>query len=187
MQARRPARRANADPASHRRPEPAGVDLGELAGLVGYQLRRAQLAVFADFVDALAQLELRPATFSALVVIDTNPGLSQAAIGDALGIQRTNFVHLVAELEQRGLVERTPSATDRRSHVLDLTPDGRRLLKRAREPVEAHEQRIGAVLGATGRRRFLALLEALAALPPARTNATPAPNQTALPIRRRVP
>lgn len=164
MQARRQSRESKRSAAPvvelHRTATPS-VDMGGLTGLVGYRLRRAQLAVFADFVEALAQLDLRPATYSVLVLVDANPGLNQAAIGDALGIQRTNFVHLVADLEKRGLVSREPSTVDRRAHVLDLTADGRRLLKRAREPVDAHEQRITAALGTTGRRQLLAMLEAL--------------------------
>lgn len=162
---RRGAEPEGADAAEPRRTPAAAVDLTGLTGLVGYQLRRAQLAVFADFVATLGALELRPATFSVLVLVDANPGLSQAAIGDALGIQRTNFVPLVADLERRGLVSRTPSTLDRRAQVLNLTLDGRRLLKRAREPVCEHEQRIAATLGAAGRRQLLAMLEALSTNP----------------------
>jgi DNA-binding MarR family transcriptional regulator len=138
------------------------VSLGGLDELVGYGLRRAQLAVFADFVEALADLDLRPGPFSVLVVVDANPGLSQAAVGDALGIQRANFVPLAAELERRGLLARAPSVTDRRQNALRLTPDGRRLLRRAWAAVNAHEQRVAGRLDRDGRQRLLALLGAVA-------------------------
>lgn len=134
------------------------VDLGELGTLVGYRLRRAQLAVFADFVHALSRLELRPGTFSVLAVIDGNPGLSQAAICDALGIQRANFVAIAGELEARGLVARKPSAVDRRQNALHLTPQGRRLLRRAWGAVREHESRIVAGLDSTESRRLRELL-----------------------------
>jgi DNA-binding MarR family transcriptional regulator len=138
------------------------VSLGGLDELVGYGLRRAQLAVFADFVEALADLDLRPGPFSVLVVVDANPGLSQAAVGDALGIQRANFVPLAADLERRGLLARAPSVTDRRQNALRLTPEGRRLLRRAWAAVNAHEQRVAGRLGHDGRQQLLALLGAVA-------------------------
>jgi DNA-binding MarR family transcriptional regulator len=135
--------------------------LDALGDLVGYRLRRAQLAAVAELGAGLAPLGLRPVTFSVLVVVGGTPGLSQAAVCDALGVQRANFVALAAEFEQRGLVSREPSPTDRRQYRLHLTADGRRALKRAWEVVEAHEARIAARLGVGGRRRLLALLEAL--------------------------
>jgi hypothetical protein len=78
------------------------VSLGRLSGLVGYALRRAQLAVFADFVAAPADLELRPATFSVLAVIAEHGGLCQVAAGEVLGRQRANVVPLASELVSRG-------------------------------------------------------------------------------------
>ena len=151
-------RGAAAEPA----PPAATAGLAELGGLVGYRLRRAQLVVVADLADALAPLGLRPVTFSVLVVVGGTPGLSQAAVCDALGVQRANFVALAVELERRGLVSREPSPTDRRQYALRLTPDGRRVLKRAWQVVDAHEARLAARLGAGGRARLLALLESLA-------------------------
>jgi DNA-binding MarR family transcriptional regulator len=138
--------------------EAGSVELGPLGELVGYRLRRAQLAVFADFVAALAGLELRPATFGVLAVLERNPGSSQAAIGDALGIQRANFVALAGELERRGLVARAPSRLDRRQNVLRLTGAGRRLVGRAWTVVQAHESRITAGLQGAEVERLRGLL-----------------------------
>jgi DNA-binding MarR family transcriptional regulator len=130
-----------------------------VVGPVGYALRRAQLAVFADFVAALADLELRPVTFSVLVVIAENDGLSQVAAGEVLGIQRANFVPPASELVKRGLITRAPSAADRRSSALRLTVEGRRLLERAWVPVLADEERITRRLGRGAQARMLALLD----------------------------
>ena len=78
----------------------AGIKLGPLAGYVGFMLRRIQTAVFADFIASLGELELRPAQYSLLEVIDANPGLRQSDAAAALGIQKANFVALVHELER---------------------------------------------------------------------------------------
>jgi DNA-binding MarR family transcriptional regulator len=140
------------------------VDLGLLPGLLGYALRRAQMAVFQDFMIACAAYDIRPAQFAVLEVIGRNPGLKQARVGAALGIQRTNFVPLFDELERRGLARREPVPTDRRSYALHLTEDGRALMARLKHAIEAHDARLTACIGEEAREDFLAKLHRLAAL-----------------------
>ena len=72
-----------------------GVSLGPLAGYVGFMLRRIQSAVFAEFIASLGELDLRPAQYTLMEVIDANPGLRQSDAATALGIQKANFVALV--------------------------------------------------------------------------------------------
>ena len=45
------------------------IDVGPLARMVGYALRRAQLAVFDEFMAAFAELGLRPAQYAVLVLL----------------------------------------------------------------------------------------------------------------------
>jgi hypothetical protein len=59
------------------------VDLGVLPEHIGYVVRRAQLAIFKDFIQTLAPVDIRPAQYSVLIVIAENPGLTQAALGRA--------------------------------------------------------------------------------------------------------
>src|SRR5258708_12949864 len=93
-----------------------------LSGYVGYALRRAQGVIFADFNHTLSELDLRPAQFAVLVMIDQNPGTSQSSVSAALGIQKANFVAIIADLEKPGLVRRRKSHSDRRTYSLPLTP-----------------------------------------------------------------
>jgi DNA-binding MarR family transcriptional regulator len=139
-----------------------GVDLTPLMDFVGYTVRRAQIAVFGDFLDALRDVELRPAQFGVLMVIDRNPGLRQSDACAVLGIQKANFVPLLNELESRGLVVREPGTTDRRSYALHLTPQGRALLQRACELHAEHEARLTERIGKNGRAQLLNLLNRLA-------------------------
>jgi DNA-binding MarR family transcriptional regulator len=139
----------------------AGVDLGELPDAIGYVLRRVQLAIFDDFIRSLASVDLRPSQFSALVVIDRNPGLKQTQVSEALGIKRANFVALVDELEQRGLARRRQVHGDRRSYALELTEAGQACLRAARALQAKHERRIAARLGPGGREALLKFLQAL--------------------------
>jgi DNA-binding MarR family transcriptional regulator len=125
----------------------AALDIGPLAQLTGYVLRRAQMAVFDDFIATLAELRLRPAQYSVLMLLERHPGSTQSAVAAALGIQRANFVALLDTLQSRGLTRRTPSPQDKRSHALYLTGLGTRTLQRAHALVAAHEARQVARLG----------------------------------------
>ncbi len=144
--------------------ETGGLDVGRLQNHVGYALRRAQLAVFQDFIQTMEKVALRPAQYSVLLVMDTHPGLKQTEIAALLGIKRTNFVALIDELEQRGLAERAPSPTDRRSNALFLTKAGKALLARAEKTVTEHEQRLIGLIGVDGKRQLLGLLARLSEL-----------------------
>lgn len=144
----------------------APLDLGPLPTLTGYLLRRAQIANFAQFIQLLSELDLRPAQFSALVAIARNPGSKQSDIAEALGIQRPNFVAMMDELERRGLAHREKALTDRRSHVLVLTLKGRDTLERAEALVLDLEERISAKLGVEDHARLRDLLDRLCTLHP---------------------
>ena len=136
-----------------------------LSGYVGYALRRAQGAIFADFNHTLAELNLRPGQFAVLVLIDQNPGTSQSSVSAALGIQKANFVATIADLEDRGLVRRRKSESDGRTYSLSLTPPGRATLQHAAELQSLHEARVIAQIGSDGRLQLLNLLDRLAHLP----------------------
>ncbi len=139
--------------------KPAGqLDLSPLTSFVGYMLRRAQLVVFEDFIAAMAAVELRPASFSVLCVIQANPGLTQTAVSEALGLQRTNLVAIIDALEQRGLARREPAPNDRRSHALFLTKAGEHLLSEAMALQAEHEARVLARLKPREREQLLGLL-----------------------------
>jgi DNA-binding MarR family transcriptional regulator len=135
------------------------LDWGALPGLLGYALRRAQVAIFADFARAVP--ELTPGQFGVLTLIERNAGLSQSELGDALGVDRSTMVATLDRLEGRGLLARAPSPSDRRAHSLQLTREGRALLADAARRIGAHEARIAAALSEAERRQLMALLARL--------------------------
>ncbi|WP_157016370.1 MarR family winged helix-turn-helix transcriptional regulator [Mesorhizobium xinjiangense] len=133
-----------------------------LGDIIGYKLRRAQLMVFQDFIESFSQLKLRPAEFSVLAIIATQPGLKQSEIAGMLGIKRANFVALMDGLEKRGLAERRKADGDRRSHSLHLTAEGARFVKKMSAVWQGHEDRLIARLGgAEERDRLITLLDRL--------------------------
>jgi len=138
------------------------VDVGPLAGKVGYALRRAQLAVFDEFITAFSEVELRPAQYAVLLLLDHTPGLKQSDVAGALGIQRANFVALFDGLERRGLAQRRPTPKDRRSYALYLTEAGKGVLARAAHLEAEYEAELDAKLGPGGRQQLLQLLRRVA-------------------------
>jgi DNA-binding MarR family transcriptional regulator len=140
-----------------------GVDVGPLAGMVGYALRRAQLAVFDEVITAFTDLDLRPAQYGVLVLLEHAPGRKQSDVAAALGIQRANFVVLFDGLERRGLAHRRPAPNDRRSYALYLTEAGEGVLARARRLEAELEAGLDARLGLGGRQQLLELLGRLRA------------------------
>jgi DNA-binding MarR family transcriptional regulator len=144
--------------------EIAGLQLGELADLLGYSLKRAQLKVFEDFLRCVAPLQLTPAQFSVLLLLDRNPGRNQTEIANTLGILRPNFVSMLDALESRGLCTRMRSTNDRRSHILVLTDKGKAVLARAKKLVATkHEARLNELLGPANRVALLEMLSKIAA------------------------
>ncbi|HEX7967659.1 MAG TPA: MarR family transcriptional regulator [Stellaceae bacterium] len=139
-----------------------GASLGMLTTLLGYHLRRAQIAVFQHFTETMGAAEITPGQFGVLTVIDSNPGLSQTQLGNALGIDRSTVVAVIDRLESRGLVVRAASPSDRRSHALRLSEDGAHLLRRLEELVRAHERRIARDLSAEDKAHLIDLLERIA-------------------------
>ena len=143
----------------------SAVDLSALGDVIGYQLRRAQLAVFDDFIRSFAEHNIRPSQYGALTAIERNPGSSQAAIAQSLGIKRSNFVKLIDEFERRKLVARRQVAGDRRANALYLTRGGQAAIEQLHAIRISHEVRIGALVGAPEERKlFLEQLSRLSAL-----------------------
>lgn len=136
------------------------IDYGPLALRLGYVLRRAQLAVFQDFIAAFAAHDVQPAQYSVLTVIEHNPGLSQTQVAQALGIKKPNLVAMIDALEARGLVLRLPTPRDRRSHALTMTRQGAVLMRTLHRLSGEHEARVMARLGGA----YAAIYQPLGAL-----------------------
>ena len=140
--------------------EPAAPDLafGDMDGLLGYQLRRAQGAMHRDFMAAVAEFALTQKQMATLWLIQANPGVSQVEVAAALGMDRATMMSVTDRLEDRGLVIRKRSTVDRRRQELYLTPAGQSTLRKCKARIAEHEDKFSALFT---RAELQSLLDAL--------------------------
>lgn len=119
-----------------------GIDLGMLPGLIGYQLRLAQIAIFRDFRKSLGDYDITPGLFGVLVLIEANPGMKQTVLARSIHLDRSTVVNVIDNLEAAKLVERRAVDGDRRSKALFLTATGKTLLQKLKRQVLDHEKRL---------------------------------------------
>ena len=108
-----------------------GLDTSYLETLLGYNARRAALAVITVFLRRMAPFGLRPVDFSVLTLIAHNPGVTSRQLCAELDILPPNLVGMIKNLDKRGLIERKPHPSDRRAQGLHLSAEGKRLQKQA--------------------------------------------------------
>jgi DNA-binding MarR family transcriptional regulator len=105
--------------------------------------------------------------YSVLLRLDDQPLRSQAALAEAIGADKTRIIDVLADLEERGLISRTPDPADRRVRLLALTPEGHRVRAAAQSAIQSREDRLLARhLTPAQRATFLEALAALSSLPP---------------------
>lgn len=124
----------------------AWVSHASLEVLTGYLMKRAFNVIHADLVVTLEAFGLRTITFSALVMVVDNPGITQTQLAQGLCIERSNLVVVVDELETNDLIARNPMPSDRRAYALTATPAGQLLRDRVLAAVHRHEAQVLAIL-----------------------------------------
>jgi len=131
-------------------------------GGVAFLLARIGAHATERFAERIAKLDLTPPQTGLLRAVANEPGRSQQAVAEQLGIQPSRFVALVDELERRGVIERRRNATDRRLYALHLTGPGEELMHEIGHVALAHENDVCSALSATERTTLRELLQRVA-------------------------
>ena len=134
----------------------------ELVASTAFLLKRLGFLAKEQAMDAYESTGLGPYHHAVLIALDANSHETQGAIAVALGYDRGQLVGLLDELEEQGLVERNRDPSDRRRHIVKLTPEGRRTLGRLRALARRIEDEFFAPLDEQERRQLHALLLRLA-------------------------
>jgi DNA-binding MarR family transcriptional regulator len=140
------------------------TDSRSMPGHGGFAFLLVQLGMEAarQFGEQLAPLGVEPRHVGMLMRLAANEGKAQQVIGELIGLNPTQMVFLVDELEGRGFVERRRNPADRRSYALYLTPAGRDMLSKVQEAGRVHQARFGASLSATEQEQLTELLRRIA-------------------------
>ena len=137
------------------------IDFDELPGYVGYQVRRTQAKIFADFEATLANVDFTPGSFGVLTLIRANPGITQVALAAAFGVDKSTMSPVIVRLEKRGLIRREVLASDRRCHALYLEASAEPRFLAAREKVRGFESSLASRLSKPEQRELARLLAKL--------------------------
>jgi DNA-binding MarR family transcriptional regulator len=86
------------------------------------------------FLAVARELDLRPAAFGTLRILDRPRTMSEVA--EVLHCDNSNVTGIVDALEQKGLARRRPSDSDRRVKLIELTGEGRKVRGRLTRAVE---------------------------------------------------
>jgi DNA-binding MarR family transcriptional regulator len=139
-----------------------GLQYDVLDDLLGFALRRAQLVMAGAFGLATRGADITPPRLTALIIAGANPGISQSALGEALGIARSGAMLLTDWAQARGFVERRPHPDDGRAWGLHLTRGGEQFVQRTKRRVLEHDIKTSSCLAPGERRELMRLLDKLA-------------------------
>ena len=123
------------------------LDAPMLPGFLGYQIRRTQAWVFAEFMAELGDADLTPGACGVLALIRANSGITQNQLARAFGIDKSTLTPVLNRLEKRGLILREPMENDRRFNLLRIAPAARADIDQFLARVARFEGRMTARLG----------------------------------------
>ena len=130
----------------------------ELVASTPFLLKRLMLVAKDHAMGAYEDIGLHPYHRAVLAVLDEGSRETQGAIADVLGYDRGQLVGLLDELEERGLVERRRDPSDRRRHIVRMTPAGERMLEKLRALAASLEDEFLVPLDEAERAQLHALL-----------------------------
>ncbi len=134
----------------------------ELLESTTFLLKRLGFAAKERALAAYEETGLHPYHHAVLLVLEEGSRETQGSIADALGYDHGQLVGLMDELEEQDLVERKRDPNDRRRHLVKLTPEGKKTVKRLRSLSRQLEDDFLAPLDEEERAELHALLRRLA-------------------------
>ncbi len=125
---------------------------------VAHLLRRAHQRASSLFLSVLGEHQLTPTQFFAMARLHERGQLSQNRLGRLAAMDPATIQGVIRRLEERGYIQRTPDANDRRRMVLTLTSRGSELVSGLLNHADTVSESILEPLDAQERGLFLDLL-----------------------------
>jgi len=134
--------------------------LQPLDSFTGFLLFRAGRAVTTQIETAISELGITLRHHGVMTLLAIEP-MSQAALVEKLGVDRTTMVSIIDELEHMAFVKRERNPQDRRAHLVTVTEQGRTILLLAQSRIRQEEEIVFAAFSPTERQQFRAFLKQL--------------------------
>jgi MarR family transcriptional regulator, lower aerobic nicotinate degradation pathway regulator len=134
----------------------------ELLAKSGFLMVRLGMEFRSRAVEALVEAGFSQYHYSALALLHEHDRETQAEMADTLDLDPSQLVGVLDALEERGLIARRRDPRDRRRHLVSLTADGRRQLRRLRTTINRLEDQLFAPLDPDERATLHAMLLRLA-------------------------
>jgi DNA-binding MarR family transcriptional regulator len=146
-----------------------GAGSSASTGRIGFLLQRAHHRLREQMLAALEGSGLHLGHIAILAALVESEGLTQRALVERTGIEKSSMVLFIDSLERDGLALRAHRPGDRRAHNVMLTAEGARQLAILGPKLAATEEAFLSALSATDRAAFAAMLARLDRPEPAPT------------------
>lgn len=135
----------------------------ELAEAPSHLMRRCE-QFYADlYAREAGARDLTRSQFTVLAALEHNDGVSQTALVEMTGVDRSTLAEMVRRMLERALITRKRTEADLRANAVAITPVGRKALRSARAAADRAERRMLEALPPAERPRFVKSLAAIAA------------------------
>jgi len=134
----------------------------ELAEAPSHLIRRVQQFYSDLYAREAGSCELTKQQFTVLAALEHNEGVSQTALVEMTGIDRSTLAEMVRRLLERALLSRERTEDDMRANAVAITQAGRRALRTARSASDRAERALLETLPAPDRLRFVKMLQTVA-------------------------
>ena len=141
--------------------KPVPITMDAVYTAPGYLFRRMQQIAVALFIEECRAFDLTPVQYAALVAIHTHPGIDATRLSAVIAFDRSTLGSVIERLESKKLIDRKPSAEDKRVKLLYLTRAGAAILRDIMPFVEKAQARMLQPLKPADRKMLLLLLTQL--------------------------
>ena len=135
----------------------------ELAEAPSHLIRRCQQFYGDLYAREVGARELTKQQFTVLAALEHNDGVSQTALVEITGIDRSTLAEMVRRMLEKGLLSRERTEEDQRANAVAITPSGRKALRAARNAADRAEKALLDALPPGERTRFIRSLAQIAA------------------------
>src|ERR1700759_445767 len=136
-----------------------GFDLSEAPS---HLIRRCQQFYGDLYAREAGNGELTKQQFTVLAALENNEGVSQTALVEITGIDRSTLAEMVRRMLEKGLLSRERTEEDQRANAVAISPSGRKALRSARNASDRAERALLEALPAAERPKFVKFLAQIA-------------------------